>query len=274
MNRAVLLLIAGTGALGIAACGSAAAGTTAPKASATPSAGARRLGNAAAGQLVQINGQTLILSNANGDTTVAYTSSTTISQTSTATFADITTGVCMTATGTKDSSGHVTASSVTVRNAANGSCAGSAIFGGPGGPGGPNAGTRTPNPNRTPPPQAANIGRANGMVTAVNGTSVTVQPATGASVTVTVPTTVRVSKTDTVGASALQTGECVAAVGSTNSAKVVQARSLTIVPAGPSGCFTGAGGGFFGGRGGGGGGGGGGFPGGGGGFPGGGAVGT
>lgn len=250
MNRVVLTLLAGSGALAVAACGSAAAGTTTPKASPSPSGRGARA-NGAAGQLVQINGQTLILSNANGDTTVSYTGSTPITQTGTGSFADIATGVCMLATGQKDSSGHVTAAQVTVRNATNGSCAGNAIFGGPGGPGGTgNGATRTPNPNRTPPPQAANLGRANGLVTAVDGTSMTVQDQNGGSTTVTVPTTVRVSRVNTVDSSALQTGDCVAATGQKSSSGVVQARSLTIVPAGPSGCFTGGAGGFggFGGR--------------------------
>lgn len=271
MNRLVLPLLAGAGALALAACGSAAAGTTTPKpgASPTPRNGARAF-NGAFGQLVQIKGQTLIVSNAQGDTTVTYTSSTPITQTSTATFADIATGECLTATGTKDAGGAVTASNVTVRNAVNGSCSAAAIFG-PGGPGGAGNGgaTRTPNPNRTPNPSfspPANLGRASGLVTAVNGTSVTVQDTTSTGTTtstITVPTTVRVSRIDTVDTSALQTGECLTAAGQKDSSGTVQARALTIVPAGPNGCTAGGGGFFGGGR----------F-GGGGGFPGGGGSGT
>lgn len=243
MKRAVLTLLAGLGVLAVAACGSAAAGTTSPKASPSPSGRGARF-NGAAGQLVQINGQTLILSNANGDTTVSYTSSTPITQSSTGSFADIATGVCISATGQKDSSGHVTAAQVTVRNSSSGSCAANGIFGGPNAPGGPGSGaTRTPNPNRTPPPQAANLGRANGLVTAVDGTTVTVQDQSGGTTTVTVPTTVRVSRINVVEASALQTGDCVAATGQKSASGVVQAGSLTIVPAGPSGCFTGGAGG-------------------------------
>lgn len=254
MHRVVLPLLAGFGGLAVAACGSsAAAGTTTPKpgSSSTPRAGARAF-NGAFGQLVQIKGQTLIVSNAQGDTTVAYTGSTTITQTSTATFADIVTGECLSAAGTKDSTGAVTATNVTVRNASNGSCSAGSIFGGPGGGAGNGGGTRTPNPNRTPNPSfapAANLGRASGLVTAVNGTSVTVQDTTTSgttTTTITVPTTVRVNRIDTVDSSALQTGECVTAVGQKDSSGTVQARALTIVPAGPNGCTPG-GGGFFGG---------------------------
>lgn len=253
MNRVVLPLVAGVGALALAACGSAAAGTTTPKPGSSPTPRGGRAFNGASGQLVQIKGQTLIVSNAQGDTTVAYTSSTPITQTSTATFADITTGECLTATGTKDSTGAVTASNVTVRNAINGSCSAASLFG-PGGPGGNGGATRTPNPNRTPNPSfspPANLGRANGLVTAVSGTSVTVQDTTSTgttSTTITVPTTVRVSRIDTVDSSALQTGECLTAVGQKDSSGTVQARALTIVPAGPNGCPSG-GGGFFGGAG-------------------------
>ncbi len=257
MNRVVLSLAAGAGALGIAACSNAVAGTTAPKASPSSSPGRGVRLNGAAGQLVQIKGQTLIISNSQGDTTVSYTSSTPIRETSTAALADITAGECIVATGSKDAAGQITAQQVNVRNASNGSCAGGAGFGagvgGGGGGGGFGNSTRTPSPNRTPNPQLANLGRANGLVTAVNGTSVTVQDQGGAgtTVTVTVPTTVTVNRTDTVDSSALQTGECVLAAGSKNSAGVVAASSLTIQPAGPNGCFSGAGagGGFFGGGG-------------------------
>src|SRR5207244_1785618 len=66
----------------------------------------------ASGQLVQINGNTLILTGANGDVTVTYTTTTTITKMSTATLADITAGECIFANGAKDSSGLITATSV------------------------------------------------------------------------------------------------------------------------------------------------------------------
>jgi len=57
----------------------------------TPAAGAARAPRGgASGQLVQINGNTLILTGANGDVTVTYTTTTTITKTSTAALADIT----------------------------------------------------------------------------------------------------------------------------------------------------------------------------------------
>jgi hypothetical protein len=72
---------------------------------------------------------------------------------------------------------------------------------------------------------------------------------------------VAVTRTVPAAVADLAIGECVLATGTKDTSGTVSARSLSIVPAGPSGCFTG--GGFR--RGGGGGGGGGGFGGGGGG---------
>jgi hypothetical protein len=98
-------------------------------------------------------------------------------------------------------------------------------------------------------------------VTTVNGTAVTVQPTTGAAQTVTVPTTVTVAESSAASASNLSVGDCIQATGPKDAAGKVTATSLSIVPAGPSGCFTGGrgfggGGGFGRGAGGGGGGGG------------------
>ena len=121
----------------------------------------------------------------------------------------------------------------------------------------PGAGTGTrPTPQGTPRPRPTLApgqlppAFAIGKVTAVSGTSITLQPATGAAQTITVPTTVTVSELDTVPASTLETGDCISATGSKDSSGNVTATSLSIVPAGPSGCFTGGGGfgGFGGGR--------------------------
>jgi DNA polymerase-3 subunit gamma/tau len=63
-----------------------------------------------------------------------------------------------------------------------------------------------------------------------------------------VPTTVQVGVTDTVAKTDLSVGDCVLATGQKDAKGVVAARSVNVVPAGPSGCFTGtgpgAGGGF------------------------------
>jgi hypothetical protein len=143
MNPAILGATGVIACLGMVACGSAAAsGGTTP----TPSSSAGRGGfarNATFGQLVQINGPTLILSGTNGDSTVRYASTTTITQTSTGTVADIIAGSCITATGTKGGDGTLTAATVTLSAPVNNSCAVSG-FGGFGGGG---TGTGSPRPS-------------------------------------------------------------------------------------------------------------------------------
>jgi hypothetical protein len=253
MMRAITA-VAGLGAaLALAACGSSTSGsTTGAKSTPTPQpGGAGRFGrNGAAGELVKIAGTSLVLNTTTGDVTVDYESSTPVTKTHTGTLADVTAGLCITATGSKDASGTLTASAAVLSTKVNGSCQGPFGFGG--------GGERTPGvtPRPTPPPGAApRTPPVRGEVTGVSGTSVSVLTAGGTSTTITVPTTARISVTGSAAVSDLAVGDCVLATGSKSSSGVVTARSLSIVPAGPSGCFTGGFGGFRGGAGGGGGGG-------------------
>jgi hypothetical protein len=258
MTRLVPLALGAVASLAVAACGSSSASTgAAPSSSASQRAGRdggfRR--NVAAGELVRISGTSLLLNTQTGDVTVDYSASTPITRTRTGTVAEITPGSCINATGQRDSSGMLTASTVVLNSMVNGTCTG------PGGPGG-FSGDRSPGASpgfrlRTPPPGAPAIAFARGAVTAVSGTSVTVSQPSGSTVTITVPTTVRVTVAEVGSSSDLVIGACVLANGPKNSAGAVQARSLTIFPAGASGCTSGPGGGrgfFGGGRGGGGGG--------------------
>jgi hypothetical protein len=233
--------------LAAAACGTpSAANGSAPGATRAP--GGTRLATrpGAAGELVQINGTTLILSGNSGDVTVVYSTSTVITRQSTGTYADIAAGRCALLTGQKDSTGTLTANAVTLVNASGGTCdfqtGGAFTFV-----------QRSPRPGFTPPPGAAQLSLIRGLVTGVSGTQVTVQDSSGASQEASVPTTVRVNLISSATPSDLALHECIRAAGS-NAAGAVTATSLTIVPAGPSGCFSG-GRGFFGGGGGGGGGG-------------------
>ncbi|MGA8923896.1 MAG: hypothetical protein WB682_12195, partial [Candidatus Dormiibacterota bacterium] len=82
MKRSNLLVVIGA-AIVAAACGSAASASNPATASPSPGAGAAAFRNGASGQLVQINGQTLIITGPNGDTTVSYSASTPITKTST-----------------------------------------------------------------------------------------------------------------------------------------------------------------------------------------------
>lgn len=240
MNHPALtatLLLAG---LGLAACGAApaAAGTSAK---ASPSPGFR-VRQGTQGELVQINGTSLILNSVNGDVTVLYTDATTFQKTSTGTFQDIAVGRCMVATGAKDPSGNITAATVRLADKVSGACTAGP---GPGaGGGGFGGGRPTPLPGASPRPNRGNLAFAAGEVTAVAGTAITVQPATGPPVTVMVPTTVRVSKSSLAKASDLALHQCLAAQGPKDASGKVTARAISILPAGPTGCFTGSGGGF------------------------------
>ena len=272
MNRALVGTAGVIASLAVVACGSASAGGNPGAATPSPSggrAGFARNGNAAFGQLVQIKGQTLILSGTNGDSTVTYASTTTITQTSTGRVTDITAGNCITATGTKGGDGTVTATTVILSAPVKGSCT-STGFGGGGTFSPPPGASFSPRPSFSPPAQAAGFTAVRGQVKSVTGTSVTVTELSGTTATIDVPTTITVTTSSVVTGTALQTGECVTALGSKDSSGTVAARALTISPMGANGCTAGFGGGF-GGRGGFGGGGGGGFGGGGGGTGGGGA---
>ena len=239
MNRSIPFIVAA--AFMLAACGSAA---SAAKTSPSPS-GANAFRNGASGQLVQVNGQTLILTGPNGDTTVTVTATTTYTKTSIAALGDIIKGTCIVANGQKDpTSGAVTATNVRISPKAAAGCAT------PGFGPGTNPGA-TPPANTTPRPTPsgqANLAFVTGEVTAVSGPSVTVKAAAGSSQTFTVASAATITDTADVTAAALQNGQCLRANGTRDAAGNVQATSVTITPAGPSGtCTTGGGGRGFGG---------------------------
>jgi hypothetical protein len=243
MNRMVVLIGAALGIVATA-CGSAATANTSAS-SPSPSGGAAaQFRNGASGQLVQVNGQTLILTGPNGDLTVTYSSTTTFTRTSTAVLADIVPGVCIAATGQKDSTGALTATTVRLSPKPAAGCGAAGRFGPNASP--PAGASPRPTPSGQPP-----IALVSGEVTGAAGVSITVLTATSGSQTITVPTTAAVTTTVVISSTALQTGECLRATGARDATGTVQATSITITPAGPSGtCVTG-----FGGRGGGGGGG-------------------
>jgi hypothetical protein len=232
MNRLIVMLTVAAG-LCLAACGSGARASNS-SASPTPDRGALR--NGAAGQLVQVNGQTLILTGASGDITVTFSDTTTFSRTSTAVLADIVPGLCVVATGQKDSAGALTAMTVRLSPKQATGC-GAGQFG--------------PNPNPSPgaSPRPAPSGQpaaafVSGEVTAAAGTSITVLTAAGGSETITVPTTATVARMSSASSTDLRTGECLRANGARDSAGTVAATSIAITPAGPSGsCATGLAGG-------------------------------
>ncbi|MHB8587417.1 MAG: hypothetical protein ACYDA0_01035 [Candidatus Dormibacteraceae bacterium] len=232
MNR-MLLLVAATVGMVAAACGSAATAANTP---ASPSPGRAHFRNGAAGQLVQVNGQTLILTGPSGDLTVTFSGTTTFTRTSTAVLADIVPGVCITAIGQKDSTGRLTATTVRISPKPSAGCGATGRFGPSASP---PAGA---SPRPTPSGQPA-MAFVSGEVTAATGISITVLTNSSGSQTITVPTTAALTTTVLTSSNDLRTGECLRAVGARNSAGNVQATSITITPAGPSGtCVTGFGG--------------------------------
>ena len=231
MNR-VLVLVAVTAGFLAAACGSGATAANSAT-SPTPNPGAQ-FRNGASGQLVQINGQSLILTGPNGDLTVTTSSGTTYTRTSTAVLADIVPGQCLVATGQKDASGGLVAMTVRLSPKTATGCAA------------PNRVGPSPSPGASPRPipsgQAAQA-FVSGEVTGAVGVSVTVMTAGSGSQTITVPTTAAVTRMLSASATDLQTGQCIRANGTRDSAGTVQATSIAITPAGPSGtCTTGFGG--------------------------------
>src|SRR5450759_1240981 len=205
MNRAIpAVAVAAAGAFVLAACGAAA---SASKSSSTPSPGAGNgFRNGASGQLVQINGQTLILTGPNGDITVMYTTATTFTKTSIATLADITRGACILATGQKGTTGAVTATTVLISPKTSTGCA-TRNFGPSPGPGASPRPGFSPRLGATPRPSGVESAAfVAGEVNAVSGAFITVLTQASGSQTVTVATAATITDSAIVSASALQNG--------------------------------------------------------------------
>ncbi len=233
MKRTLMVAFAIAPVLAVAACGgaSAAGSSTSP----SPGGGGQAR-NGAAGQLVQINGQTLILTAAAGDVTVTYTNTTAFTRMSAAVLADIVQGQCLVASGQKDSAGILTATTVRLSPKTSTGC-------GAGGQFGPNASPPAGASPRPTPSGAPAMPFVAGEVTQASGTSITVLTAASGSQVINVPTTAAVTRTSSASSTDLQTGECLRANGTRDSAGAVHATSISITPAGPSGtCATGAGG--------------------------------
>ncbi|MDQ6897799.1 MAG: hypothetical protein M3171_14565, partial [Actinomycetota bacterium] len=192
-------------ALALAGCGGGSSTTSgpAPAAGSTPApTGAMGGRNAqrqpgTTGLIAAVSGSTMQVQTRTDQTAVSWTDTTTFTRQVVATLGDVTTGSCVTvlepqstgsATGTPGTAAaaptSVTAATVQVRPATNGQCAGGFAGGaGGGGAGGGGAGAPTGAPTRTGtagPDGAGGFGRraTNGLVTAVNGSTITVQEVT------------------------------------------------------------------------------------------------
>jgi hypothetical protein len=232
--RLTILVPAVAGVL-VAACGGSSTASTAQSHSTPrPSARAAFAGNAAGGQLAQVSAGKLVLNGQAGSVDVTYDSSTRVLRTVSSSMAEAAVGACINATGQKDASGAVTATTVNLMFNMNGTCS-QPNAGGAGGGGGQGrfGGGGAP----------ANFAFVRGKIISVSSVGLTVQDASGATVPLDVPATARITKTEAAIASQLAVGQCIQASGQRDPSGSVTARQLDIVPAGPNGCPSGGAGG-------------------------------
>jgi hypothetical protein len=271
------LAVLGLVALAVTACGGS--GATASPPAASSSSSPAPTGSPAAfpgvnGTAAAVSASSMEVQNSTGQVTVTFTSKTAISQAVSVTSKDVTVGSCVAvvgqapagasapASGSTPSGGavsrKVTATTVTISAPVNGNCTAAGGFGGGGGFGGP-PGNGTPNPSFSPRPRASGsggsfgpgrggFGGANGKVTSLSASGFVVQgrnPGANSDVSVTVTTTstTKYLKDVTAHSSALKVGQCITAIGTTNSIGAVAARTIRISQPGPNGCQTGFGGG-------------------------------
>jgi hypothetical protein len=254
---AVVSLVAAT-------CGTASAAPTT-----TPSGPPAAFRPAASGMIASVTGNILeVQSPQSGQTTVNVSSKTIITATVSVALSDVKNGGCISATGTKGSGGTIDAANVMLFSATSGACARGFGFGGggPGGAGGFPRTTRGTFPTRTSGTggrtfkRPANFATASGKVTSVSGSKIKVDAVsfaissktkkptvTTSPKTVSVGKSTKYSKTEKVTAGSLKVGECVVAIGSTNSIGAVAATTLSVSQPTSSGCSAFGGFGGFGG---------------------------
>lgn len=218
---------------------SAAAATPAASPTASATGGPRFFG--AAGLLTRVSASTLTIDSARGVRTVTISASTRILRVQSGTVADIATGDCVVAAGSTNSIGTVTATVLSVTPAGPSGCTRGSfgqvgvrlrVSASPGSSGRPRrgggffAGARF---GGRPP-------AAYGSVASVSGSTLEVQNTSGQT-TVDATASTHILVTEPAAASALAVGECVTAAGTTNAAGVIAATTVTITPAGPTGCL-------------------------------------
>lgn len=254
---AVLVLLAACSGADDAA-GSSAAATATPAPAAQQ---ADRPGGGTTGEVAAVSDALLQVQGDDGQTAVTWDDATTISQTVTAALADVTVGSCVVATTSGDDDA-APATSVAITTPVDGACTGG-FGGGPGGamPGGEapadgalsdGAPTDLPEmPDGTPTgaadggmPAGGGFGGVTaGLVTAVDGSTITVEPGDDAAVaTVTVDDATTYTSTVTADATAIAVGRCVTAQGESDSSGQVAATALVLSDATDDGCSSGFGG--------------------------------
>jgi len=203
------------------------------------------------GQVVSVKGTSFVVKDAAGpvaDSTVSLAGSSSIIEQVSADRSALTKGACVTATGSKSSSGAVGAQRITISAPVKGTCS-SGFFGrggGPGGPGGARPGGARPtgaggarSPHATGFGNFGNIGFAVGSITAVKGSTLTVHGTNG-STTVTLSGSTQLLMMRSVGPSAIKASQCVNVRGtSSNEGATVSATSVNLSQPTSSGCNRG-----------------------------------
>jgi hypothetical protein len=260
----VALLLALTACSGDAAATATATESEAAQAPADSAGGQVPGGGGVAGEIAAVDDALLQVQGDDGQTAVSWDAGTVITQTVAAALTDVTAGVCVVATTASDDSGDsgdsastAAATSVAVTAATDGECSG---FGGRAG-GAPSGelpdGAPTGMPEGTAPTDAPDGGDrpggsgfgavTAGLVTAVDGSTITVQPGDAAgddsgATTITVDDATTYTTTVAADASAISVGRCVTAQGEADDSGQVAATSLVLSDAGEEGCSTGLGG--------------------------------
>lgn len=242
----------------LAACSD---GPATPAATATPSqapaaATGQRMpgGGGTMGEIAAVSDALMQVQGLDGQTAVTWDASTAITQTVAGALSDVTVGSCVTALPGTSTEDDAAAASVAISPATDGEC------GGPGGVVGDGptmlsegemperpAGAPTDLPDRSDLPDDAIIGGtvgriSAGLVTAVSGSTITVEPIRPDDDTDTTPATITVDDATTyttqagADASAIAVGRCVSAQGEADDSGKVAASSLLLSDAGDAGC--------------------------------------
>ena len=239
---------------GTPSAGASAAPSGAPQPETTPGA---RANPGVSGTIAYVSGQLMQVQDSSMQTAVAWTSATTFRTEVSGTLADVTAGECVVASGaltgvtgsTAAPTPSATAVRVTITEPVDGKCA-AGMFGGaggfpggrptamPGGDGGMPEGRPTDLPSGIPTggsfgnDSRAFGARTAGLVTAVDGSTITVQvtgqDGTTTTATATVDASTTYTKTVAADASAVVVGQCASAFGTADSSGKVTATSVTV----------------------------------------------
>jgi len=217
--------------VGLTACGGGPAAVAAPAAVNV------------AGQVVQVSGSTLTLTdNQSRDTNLLFDDKTVIESPAAGSAADVVAGSCVTGTGSPDANGAVAVRMLQVSRSVGGKCPTAANATGRGTRPSPPAGA-SPNPARTPG-GAANFRQVAGLVTASDGTTLKVRSAAGTDVQVTLGPATRITRLVAYPMADLKVGDCILATGTMLPAGLDRAAVMVVSQPGARGCFGGGPGGF------------------------------